>query len=99
MIKEVNLLNVNFFDELRAFIEAEVEHLLQAYKSKMQEKDEWLTIEETCNYIKVTEPTLWKYSKDGLLHKHYIGGNPRYKKSEVDKAFIKLLPKKGGSND
>ena len=65
----------------------------------MQEKDEWLTPKEAQNYLKVSAPTLCKYATNGLIHKHYLGDLPRYRKSEVDKAFIKLLSKKGGYND
>lgn len=39
--------------------------------------------------------TLWKYEKLGKLQAYGIGGKRFYKKSEIEKAFIKLKNKGG----
>lgn len=96
MIKELQLINPNFFDALNAYIRAEVKAVLQGSMNQLQEyRDEFLTIQQAADYIKVSKPTLWDWSKKGILNKHYIAGQPRYKKSEIDAAFLKL-DEKGG---
>ena len=84
----------DIINELEDYIKNIVEKLLEEYQAKQKQTDQWLTIKETCKYIRVTEPTLWAMSKDGQLTKHYIKGIPRYKKSEIDNAFIPLNHKK-----
>jgi hypothetical protein len=89
----IQLLHPNFFDTLREFIEAEVNRVLQGQQPNTNASDEYLTIKQTCKYLKVTAPTLWEWSRRGVITKHYIVGQPRYKKSEIDSAFISLTPK------
>lgn len=50
----------------------------------------WLTRIETARRLKVSLPTLRKYSVQGILKVHYLGSNPRYKLSEIEKALIEL---------
>lgn len=98
MKKEITLLNSAFFQQLEMHIAGIIDSKLLEFEEKIKEKDEWLTIEEACNYLKVTEPTLWKYSKkNGILKKHYLAGNPRYRKSELDNALVELITYKGGA--
>jgi len=81
------------FNELKQFVRTEVYNLLEGLKR--EEVDEWLTIKEACAYLKITKPTLWALSNKGILEKHYLGDLPRYKRSELDKAFVSF-PKNGG---
>lgn len=89
----------SFIAHLREFVKLVVQEEMAGYLEKpKEEKDGWLTIEEVCTYIKVSKPTLWEMSNKGYLNKYYLDGKPRYKKSEVDSAFIKLESKRGGNH-
>jgi excisionase family DNA binding protein len=54
------------------------------------ENDEWLTIEEAANYLKLSVPAIRKYIGSGRL-KHYRNGRIiRLKKSDLD-SFLKPI--------
>jgi len=54
------------------------------------ERDEWLTIEEAGNYLKLSIPAIRKYIGNGKL-KHYRNGRIiRIKKSDLD-SFLKPI--------
>ena len=46
----------------------------------------YLTREETADKLKVTLPTVWSYTKKGLLKSYRIGNQVRYIESEVMQA-------------
>ncbi len=46
----------------------------------------YLTREETANRLKVTLPTVWSYTKKGILKSYRIGNQVRYIESEVMQA-------------
>ena len=88
----------DFIQNLRCFIESIVRVELGKYEQTTQkENDEWLTIEEACKYLKVSKTTLWDMAKKGVICKFYIDAKPRFKKSEIDQAFLKVSYKKGGN--
>jgi len=90
----IQIVHPNFLDSLREYIETEVSRVLRGHKETTQPIDEYLTIRQVCQYLKVTAPTLWEWSNKGVLNKLYISGQPRYKKSEIDSVFIKMNKKK-----
>ena len=51
----------------------------------------WLTRIETAKKLKVSLPTLRKYSIQGVIKVYYFGSNPRYKLSDVENT-LKELP-------
>lgn len=73
--------------ELDGYIINKIRETIDSCFDKMKILSEWLTIEEACAYLKITKPTLWALSKKGVLVKHYLNEMPRYKRSELDKAF------------
>ncbi|MDX9695252.1 MAG: hypothetical protein RBT49_05630 [Bacteroidales bacterium] len=54
-------------------------------------KEIWLTRIETARRLKVSLPTLRKYSLQGIIKVYYLGSNPRYKLSDVENT-LKELP-------
>ena len=50
--------------------------------------DEILTPEETAELLRIGTVTLWRWTKNGKIQAHGIGGRTYYKKSEIDKALI-----------
>ena len=54
---------------------------------------EYLTREEVCKILRISKPTLWKYTKQGLIPSYKMGSRVRYIKSEVLLAPIKRIYK------
>ncbi len=87
----------SFIDTLKLFISEEVRNILKEHKPPTPlENDGYLTPTQARKYIAISNTTLHEWSNKGILQKHYIGGQPRFKKSEIDAAFITL--KMGGQN-
>lgn len=64
---------------------------LEDDQKKDIEKETWLTRIETAKKLKVSLPTLRKYSTLGVIKVYYFGSNPRYKLSDVEDT-LKELP-------
>jgi len=63
--------------------------------------EKYLTRGEVANFLKISLPTLHRYTKDGVLKSYRIVGKIRYKLEEVENALKERnfgLPKKGGRN-
>lgn len=71
-------------DELRAIVHDEILAAMAEYFSNPNE-EEFLSIEQASNILKVDRSTLWHWDKEGYLKKIYIGGKPRYKRSDIDR--------------
>ncbi len=54
-----------------------------------QKQSEYLTIDETAKLLKVTKSTLWRYEKRGKLIPYDFENKVYYKRSEIEKGFIK----------
>jgi len=49
-------------------------------------QDEWMTVDEVAEYLKVSKTTVYRYADTGVIKKHKIGRFNRFRKSEVDEA-------------
>lgn len=52
--------------------------------------DKYMDRKDVANYLKVSVKTVINYEKEGRLKRYDIGGNVRYKRSEVDSACQKV---------
>jgi excisionase family DNA binding protein len=54
--------------------------------SACAESDTWFTVTEACEYLKVSDSTLYVYMKDRRLPFYYLAGtrHRRIKKSDLD---------------
>ncbi|WP_367174916.1 helix-turn-helix domain-containing protein [uncultured Desulfovibrio sp.] len=53
-------------------------------KSKQELDDRWLTVEEICAYLSVTNETVYKWIEHQQMPGHRVGRRWMFKKSEVD---------------
>jgi len=63
--------------------------------------DKYLTRAEVAKFLKISLPTLHRYTKDGILKSYRIVGKVRYKFQDVENALKERnfgLPMKGGRN-
>lgn len=97
-----DIFNSNVLNSFRDFIRSEVDkgirEYIQATQTMQKEPDEYLTIGQVSKYTKISKPTLWAWHKNGYLQKHFIGGIPRYRKSDVDAAMLKREASKRKNN-
>lgn len=83
-----------------------VEYSFDIDKTKSQKNSEarnekYLTRGEVASFLKISLPTLHRYTKDGILKSYRIVGKVRYKLEDVENALKERnfgLPKKGGRN-
>lgn len=57
-------------------------------KSKQDLDDRWLTVEEICEYLSVTNETVYKWIEQQQMPGHRVGRRWMFKKAEVD-AWVK----------
>ena len=52
--------------------------------SKQDEMQEWYTVQEAGNYLRVTSATLYNYMKDGRLQFYYLAGTKQRRLKKED---------------
>lgn len=55
------------------------------------EQDELLTSAEVCKEFRTSRPTLWRWTKSGLLHPAKIGTKNVYRRGEIQKLIGSAL--------
>lgn len=65
---------------------AELQQELQSQKFK----EELLTREETCNFLKIDSSTLWAWTNKGKVKAYGIGARRYYKRSELMESLTLL---------
>lgn len=55
---------------------------------KMEER-EWFTIPEAADYLEVSEPTIYRWMKEGKLSFYKLGDGTRFRKENLDMIFEK----------
>ena len=77
-----------FIIEKLTALENEIKDIKKNFQPK--EPVELLTREETAEYLKISLSTLWHWSRKGILPSYGIGNRVYYKRSEIEKALIRL---------
>jgi excisionase family DNA binding protein len=60
----------------------------------MDEDKDWFTVEEAADYLGVSEPTVFRWMKDGILSFYKVGGATRFRKEGLDAIFEKTTGRK-----
>lgn len=50
--------------------------------------EEWLTIKEVMDRLKISRTMLWELSKEGKIPAYKVGSSVRYKLEDVEKVLI-----------
>lgn len=69
-------------EDLQTTLSEIVESAINKHFEK-QKEEHLITISQASKMLGVDKSTLWKWDKEGYLHKIHIGGKPRYRESEV----------------
>ena len=67
--------------------EVDLSEKSQTKQSLSVPKIKYLTRGEVARFLKISLPTLYRYTKDGLLKSYRIGSKIRYKLEEVEEAL------------
>tara|TARA_R110000796_G_scaffold41772_4_gene103472 strand:+ start:54688 stop:54963 length:276 start_codon:yes stop_codon:yes gene_type:complete len=84
----VTIPTTQLFELINQSLKEQIKKLKQDLSEKLNET--LLTRPETAQLLKISTSTLSKWTSDGTLTSHGIGGRVYYKRSEIDKALIKL---------
>lgn len=76
-------------DDLKQCIQEIVDENIARYFSKPKE-EKFLTIKQVAELLGVTEPTLWRWNKEGVLKRVKVGNKVRYKESDVNKVLEEM---------
>jgi excisionase family DNA binding protein len=68
----------------------ELAPLLQSNTTNKDEENEFISIEETCELLRLNKTSIWKHTKSGKLKSYGIGNRVLYKRSEVLEAVKPL---------
>lgn len=70
-------------NELISLIDPAIRRYLEEMNRKKVREDEWLTIQQTCDFIHLTPRTLRRRSSAGVIKCVRIGRSPLYSKMEL----------------
>lgn len=76
------------FKEIETIIKNELESFKQEFKTKQPTK--FLTRQQVADLLSISLTTLWRYTRDGVLNSHQVGGRVLYKEEEIHCAIIKI---------
>ncbi len=78
--------------ELKELIQVSLKSELDALKNNFEKpKDDLLTREETCDKLKISKSTLWKWTKEDKIPCHRIGNRVYYKQDEIQACLTKSI--------
>ena len=76
-------------EDLKQCIQEIVDENISRYFSKPK-AEKFLTIKQVAQLLGVTEPTLWRWNKEGILKRVKVGNKVRYKESDVNKVLEEM---------
>lgn len=80
------LFEINSKEELETVISQAIENALAKTNHKERElKEELLTTEELCDFLKLSRTSVWSLTKNGIIPFLRIGNHKRYQKIDVIK--------------
>ena len=69
--------------------------ILKEVKKEEVPSNEWATASEVSQFLKISLTTLHSWSNKGILIKHKIGRQIRFKRDEIQSALTRLESKNG----
>jgi predicted DNA-binding transcriptional regulator AlpA len=68
----------------------ELAPLLQSNNINKNDENEFISIEETCELLRLNKTSIWKHTKSGKLKSYGIGNRVLYKRLEIIQAIKPL---------
>lgn len=89
-VQEIRIHNISGEDLSKKLSDLKTGILNEIKKGFKPAPEEYLTREEVCKLLKISQPTLDRYTKKGILRKYSLVGRILYKRSEVESSLIEL---------
>lgn len=77
-------------EQLQKDILSVIKKNLNKLPKYLKQEEEYLTREEVAKLLKVNKSTVSNWKTSGTLNAYGLGGRVYFKKSEIDKAMIKI---------
>jgi len=77
-------------EQLQKDILSVIKRNLNKLPQYLKQEEKYLTREEVAKLLKVNKSTVSNWKTSGILNAYGIGGRVYFKKSEIDKAMIKI---------
>ncbi len=65
-------------------------------QTEEQPSEDWFTIQEAAEYLDVSEPTLYRWMRDGKISYYKVGDSTRFKKHNLDMVAEKKVSEAEG---
>lgn len=89
MKKENIFIELVSAEEFSSLLAEKVKDKIKGYFPDKEEAD-FLTRQQTAKLLKISLPTLHKWTKQGRLKSYKISGRVRYKRSEVSQSLTQI---------
>lgn len=68
--------------------ESDLRQIISSELQKNNPTTKWLTREETCERLKISYPTLYKYIKEGMLTPHKVSTRVFFSLDEIEELIV-----------
>lgn len=76
--------NVSVSVTLQDLCEFFDEKVMEALASMKEPEEKYLSVDEVCEALRVSKPTVWRWSKSGYLQPKKLGRTPLFRQSDID---------------
>ncbi|MBK8875906.1 MAG: helix-turn-helix domain-containing protein [Bacteroidetes bacterium] len=88
-MSQVIVMTQDQLNEMLANVVSKVETIIKNSQRKEVNSKEWLTANEVCAILKISQTTLHDWSNKGIIVKHRIGDRIRFRHDEIQESFVK----------
>ena len=93
-MESLAILNTDFFDTIRNEVKDEIKSLKSHNDLNDYEPIELLTAKQAAKFLKISLPTLNKYSKNGKIPSYRLGKSIRYKSNDLVECLPQIKTRK-----
>ncbi|MBK7799210.1 MAG: helix-turn-helix domain-containing protein [Saprospiraceae bacterium] len=93
-MSQVIVLTQDQLNEMLENVVSKVETIIKNSQRKEVTSKEWLTANEVCAILKISQTTLHDWSNKGIIIKHRIGDRIRFRHDEIQESLLRMEAKR-----
>lgn len=93
-MSQVIILTQDQLNEMLENVVSKVETIIKNSQKKEVTSKEWLTANEVCAILKISQTTLHDWSNKGIIIKHRIGDRIRFRHDEIQESLLRMEGKR-----
>lgn len=93
-MSQVIVLTQDQLNEMLENVVSKVETIIKNSQRKEVTSKEWLTANEVCAILKISQTTLHEWSDKGVITKHHIGSRIRFRHDEIQESLLRREAKR-----